>query len=153
DALREPRVAPFSPVDARRLQLSADGQELVFVKDGDRWKMVRPLEADADAGKINDLLGKLSALEGRGDQDRYPAAGQAEADFLASFGLEKPAAVAVVTVVEEERKEGVAEKKTRSLSVRLSKPKDGKLYAQAAGWPRVTQVDDTLSADVARKPL
>ena len=44
------------------------GQETIaLTKEDDRWKLVKPLKAEADFEKVNELLTKLSSLEARGE--------------------------------------------------------------------------------------
>jgi hypothetical protein len=148
ETLRDAQLVRFKPADARRLELTHDGQEIVFVKDNDRWKLDKPLHADADREKVNELLTKLSSLEAR-DKDILDAAN------LKDYGLDKPATVIKVTVEEEIKGENEPKKKTRTLTVKLGKDdKDAKkLYAQADDWPRVNAVEDSLAALVARPAL
>ena len=40
DTLRDARLARFRTEDARRLEISQGGQEVVLVKDKERWKLV-----------------------------------------------------------------------------------------------------------------
>jgi hypothetical protein len=149
DTLRDPQVARFKPADARRLELTHDGQEIVFIKDKERWKLDKPLQADADREKVNDLLFKLSSLEAR-DKDILDNAD------LKTYGLDKPATVVKVTVEEEAKGEGdTRTKKSRTLTLKLGKDdkEAKKLYVQTDDWPRVNAVEDSLAPLVARPAL
>jgi hypothetical protein len=147
DTLRDPRTARFKPEDARRVTITQDGHTTELVKDGDRWKVVKPFAADAEAAKVTELLSSLSGLEAREKEDRID-----KADPKA-YALDKPAAEVRVTVEEEVPGPGDAkEKKQRTLAVKLGKHDAAakKLFVQAEGWPRVDKVDDGVLALATR---
>ncbi len=148
ETLRDAQLARFKPADARRLELTHEGQEIVFVKDNDRWKLDKPLQADADRDKVNELLTKLSNLEAR-DKNVIDSAD------LKTYALDKPATVIKVSVEEEIKGANEPTKRTRTLTFKLGKhDKDAKkLYAQTDDWPRVNAVEDSLAALVARPAL
>jgi hypothetical protein len=148
DTLRDPQVARFKSEDARRVVIEQGGQSIELAKDGDRWKLVRPVKADADTAKVSELLSKLSLLEAR-DKDVIDNAKPEQ------YGLEKPAAVVTVTVEEETGEGETRTKKPRTLAVRVGKHDAAakKLYVQAEGWPRVSVVEDGLLTLATRPAL
>ncbi len=153
DQLRDPQVARFSPADARRVELTHGAETIVLAKEKERWKFVKPLEADADAAKVNDVLDKLSALQAR-DKDVIDKADPKK------YGLDKPGTVVRVTVEEEVKGEKDADaknkkKKTRTLTVRVGKhdTEAKKLYVQADDLPRVNAVEDSLAPLLGRPAL
>ena len=147
DALRDPQLAHFSASDATRLEISQGGQEIVLVKDKDkdRWRLDKPLHADADRQKATDLLNRLSGLEARG-KDVLDGADPK------TYGLDQPAAVVKVTVEEKVKDTDEAKEKgqtkTRVLTFRLGKHDDAtkKVYVQVDDWPRINAVADGGSA-------
>ncbi len=168
-ALRDPRPAHFQPDDATRLEIRQGGQEIVLVrgKDKDRWKLEKPLHADADRQKITDLLNRLSNLEAR-DPDVInggrpwnvvgavlmqdcpvgcAACSGAVLNGPQTYGVEQPTAVVTVTV-EEKAAAGQAGdedvKKTRVATFRLGNHDDAtkKVYVQVDDWPRINAVAD-----------
>jgi hypothetical protein len=146
--VRDPRLARFKADDARRLEVKYAGQDVALAKEKDRWRLEKPLQADAETSKVNELLDKLSGLEAR-DADLIDAADPK------SYGFDDPAKVGSVKVtVEEEKGEGSAKKKeTRTLAFTLGKNDTDKkkLYVRTDGWPRVNAVDDSL-VSLAKRP-
>ena len=141
DALRDPQLAHFSDSDATRLEITQNGQEIVLVKDKERWSLDKPLHADADRQKVSDLLNRLSGLEAR-SKDVHDG-GDPKA-----YGLDTPAAVVKVTVEEKVKNQDEAKEKgktkTRVLTFRLGKRDDAtkQVYVQVDDWPRVNAVTD-----------
>jgi hypothetical protein len=148
--LRDARLARFRADDARRLEVKYDGQDVVLAKEKDRWRLEKPIQADAETAKVNELLDKLAALEAR-DTDVIDHAD------AKTYGFDDPARVGTVKVtVEEEKGEGEAKKKTtRSLAYSLGKDdkEKKKLYVRADSWPRVNAVDDSLVSLAKRTAL
>ena len=158
DALRDPQLAHFGAADATRLEIGHSGQEIVLIKDQDRWRLDKPLRADADRQKVTDLLSRLSGLEAHG-KDVLDGADPK------TYGLESPAEVVKVTVEEKAKNEGETTEKakptTRVLTFRIGKHDDAmkKVYVQMADWPRVNAIADggspgetSLTALVKREP-
>jgi hypothetical protein len=151
DSLREPQVAPFNTADARRLEITHGKDKLVLARENDHWKLLQPVQADADSSKVTELLSKLSGLQAR-DKDII------DSGDLKKYHLDRPEALVKVTLEEETRdkdSKGEKIKKRRDLTVRLGlhDAKDKKLYVQAEGWPRTNRVEDGLEALVRRPAL
>ncbi len=146
--LRDARLARFKPDDARRLEIKYAGQDVVLVKDKERWQVEKPIKADAEPGKVTEVLSKLSDLQAR-DADVLD-----KADPKAQ-GFDDPAKVGAIAVtVEEEKGEGDGKtKKTRVLTFALGKHDAAakKLAVKVEGWERVNLVDDALVA-LAKRP-
>ncbi|MHB1425105.1 MAG: DUF4340 domain-containing protein [Gemmataceae bacterium] len=148
DALRDSRVARFNSGDARKVEIQHGGEDIVLEKDKDKWKIVKPMSAVADSGKVTDLLTKLADLQAR-DKDVI------DKDDPKKYGFDKPEAVVKVTLEEENKGGEIKEKKTRTLTVRVGKhdADKKKLYVMADDWPRINAVDDSLEALVQRPAL
>jgi hypothetical protein len=148
--LRDARLARFRADDARRLEIKYEGRDIVLAKEKDRWRLEKPIRADAETGKVNELLDKLSGLEVRGPDIIDNADAKA-------YGFDDPAKVGSVKVtVEEEKGEGDAKKKeTRALTFALGKhdADKKKLYVRAGEWPRVNAVDDSVVSLTKRPAL
>lgn len=146
NTLRDATLARFRTNDVRRVELTQGGQPIVLAKDGDRWKLEKPVQTDADAGKVNELLDKLALLQAR-DKDVL------DKPDLKSLGLD-PATATVKLSVEEEKGEGDAKtKKTRTITLDLGKhdAAANKLYVRADGRDRANAVDpDVLK--LAQRP-
>ena len=133
DALRDPQVARFKTDDVRRVEIKRDKDEIVLVKEKDKWRLQKPKEQDAEASAITELLDKLAGLNASG-KDIIDKAEPKD------YGLDK--GIAVKLGLEEGK-----EKKGRELTLTLGvkeKAKEKKLYVQVAGWPRVNGVDDAV---------
>jgi hypothetical protein len=146
--LRDARLARFRTADARRLELKYGGQDIVLVKDKERWQIDKPLKADAETSKVNEVLDKLAFLEAR-DADVID-----KADPKA-HGFDDPARVGTIKVTVEEEK-GEGENKTKkiriiSLSVGKHDVDKKKLYVRVDGWERVNAVEDSL-VSLAKRP-
>jgi hypothetical protein len=147
--LRDTRVAPFETADARRVEIAWGGEKIVLKKDRERWKLVEPVAAEAEAAKVTELLGKLSSLQAR-DADLIDAADPK------AYGLDRPAATVDVTVMEEVKDDkGEKSKKERTLRVKVGKHDAAakKLYLMVDDWPRLNAVEDDLDALVRRPAL
>ncbi len=154
DTLRDARVARFNTADARRVEIEHGGEDIVLEKNKDHWKLVKPIQADADTTKVTDLLTKLSDLQAR-DKDILDKADPKK------YELDKPGTVVAITVEEEVKgdekndKNAKKEKKTRTLTVRIGKhdTEKKKLHVMADDWPRINVVDDSLEPLVTRSAL
>jgi hypothetical protein len=153
DKLRDSRIARFNSADARRVEIQHGGENIVLEKNKDNWKLVKPLDAEADNAKVNDLLAKLSDLQA-GDK------GIIDKGDPKKYGFDKPEAVVTIVVEEEVKQEDKraadpAKKKPRTLTVRVGKhdADKKKLYVMADDWPRINEVEDSLEPLVARSAL
>lgn len=153
DKLRDSRIARFNSSDARRVEILHSGEDIVLEKDKDNWKILKPLDAEADNSKVSELLAKLSDLQAR-DKDVI------DKDDPKKYGFDKPEAVVKIAIEEDvkddgQQKTGTEKKKTRTLTVRVGNhDKDKKkLYVMADDWPRINAVDDSLAPLVQRSAL
>jgi hypothetical protein len=135
DTLRDPHVARFNTADVQRVELLHDGQVIEAKRDGTRWKLVKPIETDADADKIDKLLRKLSDLESRGKDVSYTSDDK-------TTGLDKPTATVTLTVEEPIKNSPDKAKKSRTLTVELGKKAGTRVYVKARSWPRISHVED-----------
>ncbi len=148
DTLRDPQVAHFKSDEVRRLEIEQPSGPIELTKDGDRWKLIRPVRADADAANVSELLSKLTLLEARGKEvidNAKPA----------DYGLDKPAVVVKLAVKEQTGEGEKKAKKSRALTLRIGKHDTTakKVYVQVEGWPRVNAVEDSLVPLATRTAL
>ena len=147
-SLRDAKLARFKPEDVRRLEIRRAGLDLVLVKDKDKWKIEKPLKADAETPRITELVEKLGTWQATGKEIIDSADAK-------TYGLEKPAA-AITVGVEDEVKEGDAKvKKSRTIVFDLGKVEadKGKLFVRVAGSDRVNQEDDSAWKMIERSAL
>lgn len=139
DTLRDAQLARFRPEEAKRLEIHYAGQDIELVKENDKWKLQKPLEAEAETAKITELLSKLSAFRAK-DKDVLD-----QAD-LKALELNPPAGTVKVRA---EETQGEGDKKTtkeKSFTFLLGKDdaEKNKLAVQVEGWPRVNLVEDAV---------
>jgi hypothetical protein len=144
--LRDPRVARFRTSDAKALEVSYGDQKLALSQDKNRWQVQEPFKAEAETGKVNELLDKLTDLEAR---DKADVSYESKPDV---DGLDKPAGTITVKVEEEVKGEGDAKtKKTRELVFEVGKQDKTKLYVRLKGGKRISAVDPGL-LDLVKRP-
>lgn len=134
--LRDARLARFRTEDVNKVEI---GSGITLVKKDGRWKLEKPIEADAESGKVTELLDKLAFLQAR-DKDVI------EKPDLKEYGLDKPAATVTVTAEEEIKSGDDKTKVTRTYTYELGKEdkENKKLYVKLAGWDRVNAVENNL---------
>jgi hypothetical protein len=151
-ALRDARLARFAPAEAKELEITEPGQETIqLTKEGDRWKLVRPLKAEANAEKVTELLSKLSALQARGEDVIDPGKRDAAAE-----GFDKPGtSITVKWETEKTGADGNKTKKSEQTTLKFGKhdAEKKKLYVKTDDWPRVNAVEDSLAALLGRPAL
>ncbi len=148
DTLRDAQLARFRIDEARRLEIHYAGQDIVAVKEKNKWKLQKPLEGEAESAKVTELLGKLSGLQAK-DKDVLDKAD------LKSLDL-SPAAGTVKVMAEETHGEGDHKTtKEKSFTFLLGKndAEKSKLAVQMDGWPRVNLVDNAVVALLKRPAL
>lgn len=152
DSLRDPQLARFNQNDVQTLEIVQGPTTIELARENDRWKLLKPLQADGDRAKIDELLTKLSSLEARGEDVSYPA-------DLKPAGLDAPAFTIKATLKEEDKdkdkgSEESKEKKTRTLTWLLGKKDEGgKVAVKMTDLPRVNKVDAALLTLTERDPL
>ena len=142
--LRDPRLARFEPKEVTRLEVKQNGVEIVLVKEKQpekekkepapfpvpetsKWRLEKPIQADAESSKVTELLDDLSRLEAR-DPDIL------DGKDAASFGLAEPAATAEIKiVVEQETKSADGAKTEAGAHFRLSARQARRRQALRAG--------------------
>ena len=151
DQIRDPMLARVNTSDATKLEIQQGTSLVSLVKKDGRWKIEKPIEADADSEKVTELLTKLSSLEAKGpDIIDNPK--------LSEFSLDKSENKITLTLEEEikdKSDEKKIEKKTRAISYLLGKndAKAKKLYVAVDGFPRVNFVDDAIATLAARPAM
>ncbi|HSN91623.1 MAG TPA: DUF4340 domain-containing protein [Anaeromyxobacteraceae bacterium] len=83
---RSRKVLALDPARAREVRLLGAGGEIRLAKEGETWRLVAPVRADADAGAVGRLLDRLASLERRATS----AKAGAPPESLRPYGLEAP---------------------------------------------------------------
>jgi hypothetical protein len=147
DNIRDARLTRFRTEDARAVDVTQGDATIHLQKDKDRWKLQKPIETDAEASKVTELLDKLSLLQAR-DKDILD-----KADAKA-YGLDKPAAIVKVTTAEETKGDAKT-KKTKTYTFEIGKrdSEHSKVYVRLEGLPRINAVEDSVVKLVERPAL
>lgn len=116
---RDRRILPIDPAQIERIVFRRGNSALELQRDGEGWKILRPLSAPADAAAVDDLLSKIHALRLENFQlENKPSSSgdsrfdsSAEAQFFTNSGeapytiqIASPSADAPATVRLESRK-------------------------------------------------
>lgn len=100
---RSRKVLDLDPALAREVRLTGAGGQIRIVKEGEAWRIVAPLSADADGAAVGRLLDRLAGLERRGTS----AGAGASPETLRTYGLEAPR-TRIEVVLEGGRTESLA---------------------------------------------
>lgn len=121
-------------VDGVEVAVGAARQPLQFAKAGGEWKLIKPLEARADSGLVEALVGSMQTA-----QMKSVAADNATPADLRKYGLDRPEVTVTAHL-------GSA----RAALALGGKAGPDTVYARDTSKPVVVTVDSTL-ADTARK--
>src|SRR5438876_976836 len=135
------KLFDFDKAHARELRLSKDGHPVArLVKSEKSWKLVQPVEAEADDTAVDSLLSSLSGLKQKKDLP--------DEKDLKSFGLDQPKATVKLAAA--------AGSDTYARVLRIGQVKSGaaqKTYAKREDSPTVYEVDKQILTDVEKEPF
>lgn len=136
--LRDARLARYKSDDVRQIELNAAGRNLLFVKTKEpageeKWKIQAPVQADADAAKVLELIDKLAQLQVRG-------ADAIDSADLKPYGLAEGDPTTQVTITT-----GPPDQAKR-YQYRFGRhdAANAKLFVQVQGQARINAVPDDL---------
>ncbi len=132
--LRDKTVIKFDRDKVDKVDIVAGGKPVDFAKDGGDWKIVKPMDAKADFGTVEGLIGKVQSAQMKSIASDAPS----PAD-LKKFGLDKPQ-----TTVELD---AGSSKATLEIG---GKADDNTVYARDAAKPIVVTIDKSLADDLAK---
>ena len=132
--LRDKTVMRFERDKVDGFDVNTGGKTLEIVKDNAEWKVTQPVQARADFGAVEGLIGKLQAVAMKSSVTEA-----ATPDDLKKYGLDKPA-----TTVE--LKMGSA----RATFALGGKASDNTIYARDASKPMVVTIDSALADDLKK---
>jgi hypothetical protein len=132
--LRDKVVLKFERDKVDGVDVTADGKALQIVKDNADWKITQPLQARADYGSVEGLIGRLqtTAMKSMVTETATP-------EDLKKYGLDKPA-------VSVELKLGSA----RAAFAVGGKAEGNTVYARDVSKPTVVTVDGMLADDLKK---
>jgi hypothetical protein len=148
NSLRDAKLFRFRPADVQRVEVIRSDARIILAKEKDeatkdeRWRIVEPVKADAEVGKVTELLDRIAELQASGPDIVDKADPKA-------YGLDPGVNVphVTLTVTEEVPGNGDAKdktKQTRTLTLRVGRHDDDKkkVHVQAADNPRIDTVGD-----------
>jgi len=139
--LRDKVVLKFERDKVDGIDVTAEGKTLQLVKDNTDWKITQPLQARADYGSVEGLIGRLQTTA-----MKSIVADAATPEDLKKYGLDKPTATV-------ELKMGSA-RATFALGGKVAGQADGAaantVYARDVSKTAVVTVDGTLADDLKK---
>jgi hypothetical protein len=133
--LRDKTILKIDRDKVDRLSIETPDHTITVAKQGADWRLTAPVDARADFGAVEGLIGRLNTT-----QMKAIAANDADANALKEYGLDKP--VATVHVNTGSAQAGLAIGKSAG---------DGVVYAKDLSRPMVFTVESAL-ADELKKP-
>jgi len=111
------------------ITLTYPDREIELHKDGDTWRIVRPVQATADDATVKAVLGAITDAEVQRTLDEAPK-------DLAPFGLDKPTVVAKLTVKDGAQPPPVSIGKNTAIG--------GKTYVRKGDEPKLYLTTSTI---------
>jgi hypothetical protein len=134
--LRDKTVLKLDREKVERIEVQAADRTTTFVKQGADWRVTSPIDARADFGAVEGIVGRLNTSP----MKSIEAAEVKDPKDLAKYGLDKPAAT--VRVTSGSSQAGLAIGKSAA---------EGTVYARDLSRPMVFTIDSAL-ADELKKP-
>ena len=122
--LRDRSLLRFETTDVKTLTIRRGEQLLTLTKEGDIWKVITPTQADAQAGKVYDLLYSLKEL-------RYHLLVEEKGSDLGRYGLKMPQVEVELSMANG----------SRLPALLVGKSEKDRLYAKLATAPAVYTID------------
>lgn len=132
--LRDKTVLKFERDKVDGVEVRTAQQTLRFAKADDAWRMVAPVEARADFGAVEGLIGRFNTGQMR-------AIAAAEPSDLKEYGLDAPEYTVTLNAGSARAQIAVG-----------SKTPDGTFYAKDASRPMVFTVESFLTDDLKKAP-
>ena len=132
--LRDKGLLKFDREKVDGIDVSAGGKTIAIAKDGGDWKLTKPVQAKADFGSVEGLVGRLQTA-----QMKSIAADQASPADLKKYGLDKPEATVNLNIGS-----------SRATLLLGGKASDNTVYARDASKPAVVTVESSLVDDLKK---
>ena len=133
-SLREKKLLKFDRDKVDRVELTASGKNVALAKEGADWKITAPVQAKADFGAVEGLMGRLQTAQMKSIVANEPS----PAD-LKKYGLDKPE----VTV-------NVNAGSSRATLLVGGKAEEGTVYVRDASRPMVMTAESSFADDVKK---
>src|SRR3954466_14870732 len=132
--LRDKTLLKFERDKVDAVDITAAGKTLTLAKDGGEWKLSKPVQAKADFGSVEGLVGRLQTV-----QMKSIVADDASPADLKKYGLDKPEATVNLNL-------GSA----KATLLFGGKAADNTVYARDASKPSVVTVESALLDDMKK---
>jgi hypothetical protein len=132
--LRDKTLLKFERDKVDAITATASGKSIALVKSGSDWKLSKPIEARADYGAVEGLIGRLQSGSMKAIASQQPTAAD-----LKKFGLDKPSASVEIK----------AGSSTATLLVG-GKADDSTVYARDASKDMVVTIENSLADEVKK---
>jgi hypothetical protein len=143
-SFRDKGILKFTRDSVDSLTIEAAGSPaVVLAKKGTEWRLAKPVDAKAEFGSVDTLIGKFDSTKMKAivaPEAGAPSAELTPAD-LKKYGFDKPQAVATL---------GAGS--TRAAIAIGGKADETTVYARDLSRPLVFTVESSLLADLTRKP-
>lgn len=138
--LRDKAVVTHDDKDVQSLEITSGVDSTLVERDGDGWKLVRPIADGADKSLVDGLLGRFHSARAKA----FPLeAAPAEPGALAPYGLEKPAGTVVFAIGADRAK------KTLHLGF-VEEAGAKKYFARLAEGGPVLEVEEALFTELGK---
>ncbi|HET7694908.1 MAG TPA: DUF4340 domain-containing protein [Vicinamibacterales bacterium] len=135
--LRDKTVLKLDREKVERVEVQTADRTVTFVKQGADWRITSPIEARADFGAVEGIIGRLNTSP----MKSIEAGDASDPKLLARFGLDKPAAT--VRVTSGSSQAGLAIGKSAA---------EGTVYARDLSRPLIFTVESGLADDLKKAP-
>ncbi len=134
--LREKSILAFERDKVDQLEVTSGPDSVAFAKSGTEWKITRPIQARADLGAVEGVIGRIQSAQMKSIVTSSPTPKD-----LAQYGLDKPVATVVI---------GAGSARA---SLEIGKPgPSGQVYALDLSRPMVFTIEGSIADDLKKKP-
>ncbi|HJU28432.1 MAG TPA: DUF4340 domain-containing protein, partial [Candidatus Binataceae bacterium] len=127
-----PKLLSVAPSDIKKIELRSADRDIVVERDGGQWRIVKPVQADADKSAADSIADALANVQITSTVDKP--------SDLAPFGLAKP--VVVVSAYDKD------DKALPQITVGRDTPVGNSTYIMAGNKPDILLVANSFPAQV-----
>jgi hypothetical protein len=132
--LRDKTLIKFERDKVDGIEVVAGGKPLQVAKDGSEWKIAKPVQARADFGSVEGLIGRLQSV-----QMKSIVTGEPSPADLKKYGLDKPETTVTLSL-------GSA----RATLLVGGKADDNSVYVRDASKPTVMTMESALADELKK---
>ncbi len=133
--LREKSILKFERDKVDRVEIASADQSLAFAKTAGQWALTRPVQARADMGSVEGVIGRIQSAQMKSIASAAPTSKE-----ITQYGLDKPAATVAV---------GAGSARAE---IAIGKPgPTGQVYARDLSRPMVFTIESSIADDLKKK--